>query len=227
MASALPAHKPRSMADACNALQFEATTAIAPIPILPKDKKLAFVAAGWTFVDGVPDAQPTVALITNALKRTGWQDKPSNEFWIDGGGIPDKAKFLLLLFGQPVDRRRYLRAFRGIRRGLHAGNSYKFVMEQMVTFALNTARHNRAVGSGLNVVSLPRPPREQPDNFFAMYGIPDTQGLRFLSVPDGGVQYGPNCICGSSSVTGVKAGFGPPPCLSDSSAPGQAAGRGH
>ncbi len=166
------------------------------------------MVAGWWFADG-REAQPCIALVTNALHRSGWADQPANEFWIDVGGIDSSHGSVLLVFGQPVRRTDYFVACRRIRRGLTDGAGHKFIMEQMATIALKTARYNPLVGFELNVVSLPKPTREKPGSVSVLHGVPGLMGMRFCSYPSGGTQFGPNVIFGGGAMWGVETGLAP------------------
>lgn len=207
IAKALPKYKPREMPRAVNALKVEAEQALQKLNITPESKRLAFAVSGWMTYGEAPELLPATALVTNALRQKGWDAKASDEFSIVASfGIPKKHKFVLDCFGQPVTRKHYFHFARQIYVGLRSGQDYTYVMEQMASLVITTAKCNPAIGEALNVVSLPRPPIVSPQNYLHSFGPPNLNGVRFCSWPENGTQYGPNFICGGSAVSGVIAG---------------------
>lgn len=207
MLQKLVQHGPTTMEEACEALQKEATAAVPPIRLLPrKDKRLAFIAAGWVNYNGSPQPIPTFACVTNALTRKGWLPDPLDVFWIDASNLIGNTRFAIDTFGQPVPRSQWSQLVRRIHNYFgRGGNSYNWVVDQLTYFVRLGAANNKKIGAKLNVIMLPKPGAPHRFSRVAMLGAPNPHVVTWASFPYTGVQFCPNVVCGRQRVAGWRA----------------------
>jgi len=205
MYAALMRNVPGSLEEACLALQEEGSDAVAPIPLEPVEKRLAFVAAGW--LSGQPGV-PTVACITNALSKSGaWLPAPYGRFWIDHAEL-GHSPFRLHSFGQPVTPP----LWRGLRARLrqilkNGGTSYVPIVDHITYYVQLEAARNPLIGSAMNIVMVPNPMEGPPRKVWALNGPPNPAAVTWASIPIRGTQYAPNTVGGKGGWIRGKAGY--------------------